>query len=142
MLPQNVIRRLKDGDTGISQSHDSVTILFSDVVSFTSMSASINTGMLVKILNEMFTAFDKLCDTYGVYKVETIGDAYMVVCGHAGHQDHAKRVIDMGRAMLREVKKIIRPHSNGKHLQIRVGIHTGPAMSGVVELDAAILFLW
>mmetsp|Transcript_2163 Transcript_2163/g.3479 ORF Transcript_2163/g.3479 Transcript_2163/m.3479 type:complete len:455 (+) Transcript_2163:1-1365(+) len=81
----------------------------------------------------MFSKFDALCDKHGVYKVETIGDAYMIVAGHEGNsKQHAKCLVDMALDMLEAVKEIEYPRNPGRHMQIRVGIHSGPAFSGVV----------
>ena len=107
-----------------------MTILFSDIIGFTNMATDWPTEKIILMLNEMFTAFDELCDVFGVYKVETIGDAYMIVAGHDGATDHAARIMGMASAMLQAVEHM--QAFDGRPIQIRIGVHTGPAHSGVV----------
>ncbi|KXZ45709.1 hypothetical protein GPECTOR_51g695 [Gonium pectorale] len=133
ILPANVIRQLKQGVTLIAQFHQEVTILFSDIRGFTNLATEWPTEQIILMLNNMFTAFDRLCEQQGVYKVETIGDAYMIVSGHDGVADHAPRMLRMAAQMLTAVSDM--RGFDGRELQIRVGIHTGPAHSGVVGLS-------
>ncbi|KAK9820605.1 hypothetical protein WJX72_012229 [[Myrmecia] bisecta] len=138
ILPGKIIKRIQDGHKFIADAHDHVAVLFSDVVGFTPLSSSMATADVFMLLSNMFTAFDKLVDRYEVYKVETIGDAYMVVAGH--DEDDKKRsmgrpierMISMAKAMLDVVSSI--PCKDGSSLQIRVGIHVGPAYSGVIGM--------
>lgn len=130
IMPSHIVQRLLSGENCISESHQSVTILFSDIVGWTNIAESIPTSAVITLLNELFSAFDGLLSKFGVYKVETIGDAYMVAAGHDGTTDHAKRVVNMGLGMLEAVKSV-RPPPNMR-LQIRVGVHSGPAFTGVV----------
>lgn len=132
ILPHNVIERLKDGQTCISDELDEVSILFSDIKGFTNLAASINTVQLIDLLDSLFGTFDTLTDKHGVYKVETIGDAYMVVSGHdnESREDHMLRLMAMAQDMLRAAHDL--PMPGDGHLQIRIGIHTGPAYAGVV----------
>lgn len=114
----------------IAETHDCITVLFSDVVQFTQLAAQSPIISIVYMLNEMFSTFDDLCELYNVYKVETIGDAYMVVSGQDQRQnDHATRVVHMGFAMLEGMKHIL---LDGKNMEIRIGINSGPAYSGVI----------
>jgi class 3 adenylate cyclase len=127
------VDRLVMGEKCISERHESVSMLFSDIVGWTPMSESVPTQQLIALLNDLFSAFDELTEKHGVFKAETIGDAYIVAAGHegqAGPSDATLRVVEFGLEMLEKVKTI-RPPS-GMQLQIRVGIHTGPAYSGVV----------
>lgn len=130
IMPSHIIERLQAGETMISESHSSVTILFSDIVGWTNIAESLSTPQVVMLLNELFSAFDELTEKHTVFKVETIGDAYMCAAGHDGSQDHADRMIQFGLAMVKASQKV-RPPA-GLRLQIRVGIHTGPAYTGVV----------
>uniref|UniRef100_A0A6U4KX40 Guanylate cyclase domain-containing protein n=1 Tax=Hemiselmis andersenii TaxID=464988 RepID=A0A6U4KX40_HEMAN len=140
VFPSNIIKQLKRrGSVGSSpgsrrrilQKHDCVTLLFSDVVDYTDMSMSSGTDEIVALLDTLFTAFDALCEKHNVRKVETIGDAYMVVGGDDGAKDHASKVLAMGMNMIECVKKIKLPRSE-EHVKIRIGIHSGPVSSGVV----------
>lgn len=83
MLPPHIMTTLKSGNCDmIAEEHENVTILFSDIVSFTTIAASYTTKEIIVMLNDMFTAFDLLTVRHGVYKVQTIGDAYMIAAGH------------------------------------------------------------
>jgi len=130
IMPPHIVQRLLGGENCIAESHSCVTILFSDIVGWTNIAESIPTSAVITLLNELFSAFDTLLADHGVYKVETIGDAYMVAAGHDGSTDHAKRVMLMGLSMLEAVKSVRPPPS--MRLQIRVGVHSGPAFTGVV----------
>jgi len=130
IMPAHIVQRLISGESCIAESHQCVTILFSDIVGWTNIAESISTSSVIMLLNELFSAFDALLDKHGVYKVETIGDAYMVAAGHDGCTDHAKRIMLMGLAMLEAVRGVRPPPS--MRLRIRVGMHSGPAFTGVV----------
>jgi CheY-like chemotaxis protein len=133
MLPRSIIERLEGGQRMIADAHANVTILFSDIVGFTTIAAMLSTAEVIIMLNEMFTAFDSKIDETGVYKVETIGDAYMVVAGHEelSEQDHAQRVMAFAKSMIDRVRSMRLP--NGRTgIEIRVGIHTGTAYAGVI----------
>eukprot|EP00898_Chlorokybus_atmophyticus_P005234 jgi/Chlat1/5711/Chrsp38S05552 len=133
MLPMPIITRLQSGQTMISDSHEDVTVLFTDIVGFTTIASSTPTMSVIHMLNEMFTAFDGLVDKHGVYKVETIGDAYMAVAGHeeCSAANHAERVLNLALDMIEAVSKLILP-AGMPPVQIRVGMHSGPAYAGVI----------
>mmetsp|Transcript_44024 Transcript_44024/g.99470 ORF Transcript_44024/g.99470 Transcript_44024/m.99470 type:complete len:731 (-) Transcript_44024:163-2355(-) len=133
ILPEHIVQRLLNGEHEMSQSHESVSIIFSDIVNWTNIAQALSTKGVVKLLNTLFSAFDELTDEHMIFKVETIGDAYMAASGHDGAQDHALRCARFGLAILKAVQAV--PASflpDGHKLQIRVGIHTGPAHTGVV----------
>mmetsp|Transcript_30605 Transcript_30605/g.64753 ORF Transcript_30605/g.64753 Transcript_30605/m.64753 type:complete len:1396 (+) Transcript_30605:36-4223(+) len=133
ILPMHIVERLVLGEKCISESHDSVCLLFSDIVGWTPMSESVPTHQLIDLLNTLFSAFDELTEKHGVFKAETIGDAYIVAAGHEGQTGPSNatlRVVEFAMDMLDTIKLITPP--SGIQLQIRVGIHTGPAYSGVV----------
>ncbi|XP_076304227.1 soluble guanylate cyclase 88E-like isoform X1 [Tachypleus tridentatus] len=136
MIPKQVADRLRKGEASVDtcQEFDSVTILFSDVITFTEICSRITPMEVVTMLNSMYSLFDKLTERHGVYKVETIGDAYMVVSG-APETDskHSEKVCDMALDMIRVIGELHDP-STGKSLQIRVGIHSGMVVAGVVGL--------
>lgn len=135
MLPEHVIAKLKQNSGLIVEEHKEVSILFADIVGYTTMAASVPPMELINMLNEMFTAFDELCDFHGCYKVQTIGDAYMAVAGHDNRvEDHAKRLLSFALDMIEAVKGIQCPRSPGKHMEVRVGMHSGPAYAGIVGM--------
>lgn len=132
MLPVKVANQLREGRTVEAEKHGNVTILFSDIVTFTNMAALCHPMDIVKLLNDLFQRFDQLTTKHDIYKVETIGDAYMVVSGvPEARDDHAIRMSNMGLDMIQDTNHVINPVSQ-KCIQIRVGIHTGPVVSGVV----------
>lgn len=137
MLPPSVAASLTQGVTVPPKGFDAVTIYFSDIVGFTALSAESTPFEVVKFLNDLYTVFDNITDLYNVYKVETIGDAYMVVSGLPTTNDgrHAGEIASMALELLHEVKNnfIIR-HRPQTRLQLRIGLHTGPVMAGVVGL--------
>ncbi|XP_062611358.1 soluble guanylate cyclase gcy-35-like isoform X1 [Saccostrea cucullata] len=132
MLPVKVANQLRDGGNVQAEKHENVTILFSDIVTFTNMAALCHPMDIVELLNDLFQRFDELTTKHDIYKVETIGDAYMVVSGvPEATDDHAIRIANMGLDMIQQTSHVINPVTN-KSIQIRVGIHTGPVVSGVV----------
>ncbi|XP_053979004.1 soluble guanylate cyclase 88E isoform X2 [Hylaeus volcanicus] len=145
MIPKQVADRLRNGESPIDtcEMFDSVSILFSDVVTFTEICSRITPMEVVSMLNAMYSLFDTLTERNRVYKVETIGDAYMVVSGApVKENDHADRVCDMALDMVEAITDL-KDRSTGRtagkcskrlHLQIRVGIHSGAVVAGIVGL--------
>ncbi|KAI4816533.1 hypothetical protein KUCAC02_008856, partial [Chaenocephalus aceratus] len=136
ILPHSVAEQLKRGETVQAEAFDSVTIYFSDIVGFTSMSAESTPLEVVTLLNDLYTCFDAIIDNFDVYKVETIGDAYMVVSGLPVRNGklHAREIAGMSLALLEEVKTFKIRHRPNDQLSLRIGIHTGPVCAGVVGL--------
>ena len=124
MLPHHIIRKLREpGHSGqIAQEHECVTILFSDIVGFTKLTAAVPTNEIIIMLNDMFTRFDALTEKHGVYKVETIGDAYMVAAGHQPEDidSGSQRMMAFAEEMLASVHDVYHPVGEGL-LKIRVG---------------------
>ncbi|XP_077552282.1 soluble guanylate cyclase 88E-like [Haemaphysalis longicornis] len=136
MIPKTVADQLRSGETSVNtcQYFESVTILFSDVVSFTEICSRITPMEVVSMLNSMYSLFDELTEKHGVYKVETIGDAYMVVSGAPEPEpNHSEKVCEMALAMVKVIGDLKDP-STGKSLKIRVGVHSGTVVAGVVGL--------
>ncbi|XP_034245086.1 soluble guanylate cyclase 88E [Thrips palmi] len=136
MIPKAVADRLRNGENPIDtcQMFNSVSILFADVVTFTEICSRLSPMEVVSMLNGMYSIFDNLTERNKVYKVETIGDAYMVVSGAPEREDnHAEKVCDMALDMLDAIKGLKDP-STGSHLCIRVGVHSGAVVAGIVGL--------
>ncbi|XP_033123937.1 soluble guanylate cyclase 88E-like isoform X2 [Anneissia japonica] len=136
MIPKPVAEKLRKGDSATStcEVFQCVTILFSDVVGFTTICSRITPMAVVAMLNSMYTKFDNLCETYDVYKVETIGDAYMIVSGApTPTDDHALRVSEMALSMIEAMHDLKEPDT-GEHMKIRAGVHSGVVVAGVVGL--------
>uniref|UniRef100_A0A0G4I6Y7 histidine kinase n=1 Tax=Chromera velia CCMP2878 TaxID=1169474 RepID=A0A0G4I6Y7_9ALVE len=105
IMPEEVSDRLKNGETMVHDQHDAVTIFFSDIVGFTKMTSEVPTSALVLFLNKLFSTMDLLTEEYEVYKVETIGDAYMCASGHDGAVNHVVRMLSFAQAVHRAVQE-------------------------------------
>ncbi|KAJ8923610.1 hypothetical protein NQ315_010189 [Exocentrus adspersus] len=136
LLPKSVAQQLISGESVIAETFDSVTIYFSDIVGFTALSAQSTPLEVVDLLNDLYTCFDSIIENFDVYKVETIGDAYMVVSGlpERNGTKHAGEIARMSLALLKAVGKFQIRHRPEDPLQLRIGIHTGPCVAGVVGL--------
>ncbi|NWR37655.1 ANPRB protein, partial [Tachuris rubrigastra] len=134
MLPKQVADDLRQGKPAQAQSYSSATIFFSDIVGFTQLSSSSTPYQVVDLLNKLYTTFDEIIDNYDVYKVETIGDAYMVVSGVPKENGilHAGEIASMALDLLDVCKTFKIPHKPDTLLKIRAGIHSGPVVAGVV----------
>ncbi|XP_052766040.1 guanylate cyclase 32E-like [Mya arenaria] len=136
MLPRFVAEKLKKGEPVAPEMYDSVSIYFSDIVGFTSLSAESTPMEVVCMLNDLYTCFDATVENYDVYKIETIGDAYFVVSGLPLRNEdlHAGEIASMSLHMLREIKNFKIRHRPNDTLKLRIGIHSGPCVAGVVGL--------
>ncbi|XP_012411058.1 guanylate cyclase soluble subunit beta-2-like [Trichechus manatus latirostris] len=132
VLPEHVANQLKEGKKVNAGEFKTCTILFSDVVTFTNICAACQPIQIVNMLNSMYSRFDRLTSVHDVYKVETIGDAYMVVGGiPVPVGSHAQSIANFALGMRISASKVENPVT-GEPIQIRVGIHTGPVLAGVV----------
>ncbi|KAJ8398494.1 hypothetical protein AAFF_G00427490 [Aldrovandia affinis] len=136
ILPHSVAEQLKRGETVQAEAFDSVTIYFSDIVGFTAISAESTPMQVVTLLNDLYTCFDAIIDNFDVYKVETIGDAYMVVSGLPVRNGklHGREIARMSLALLDAVRSFKIRHTPDQQLKLRIGIHSGPVCAGVVGL--------
>ncbi|XP_069664700.1 retinal guanylyl cyclase 2 isoform X3 [Haliaeetus albicilla] len=136
MLPPSVAEALKTGGTVEPEYFDQVTIYFSDIVGFTTISALSEPIEVVDLLNDLYTLFDAVLGNHDVYKVETIGDAYMVASGlpKRNGNKHAAEIANMSLDILSSVGTFKMRHMPDIPLRIRIGLHTGPCVAGVVGL--------
>lgn len=141
ILPKPIADRLKQGQSVIADSFAEVTVLFADIVDFTRLSAHMSPTGLVVLLNEIFSTFDRLAERHGLEKIKTIGDAYMVVGGlPTPRPDHAEAISEMALDMQREIVQF--KVENGEPLHLRIGIHTGPVVAGVIGTRKFSYDLW
>ncbi|XP_061638157.1 retinal guanylyl cyclase 2 isoform X2 [Phyllopteryx taeniolatus] len=136
MLPPSVAEALKTGATVEPEYFDQVTIYFSDIVGFTTISSLSDPIEVVDLLNDLYTLFDAVLCNHDVYKVETIGDAYMVASGlpKKNGNKHAAEVANMSLNILSSVGTFRMRHMPDVPVRIRIGIHSGPCVAGVVGL--------
>jgi adenylate cyclase len=140
VLPAPVASRLKRNDQVIADRFAEATVLFADIVDFTPLSASLPPEELVKLLDEVFTGFDRLADSYRLEKIKTIGDSYMVAGGvPMPRPDHCEAVAAMALDMLRDCEGRA---VGSQRLRIRIGIATGPVVAGVIGRRKFIYDLW
>ena len=134
MLPPSVAKTLMNGEKVAPQTFDNCTIFFSDIVGFTELSSKSAPQQIVSFLNGLYIEFDKIISKYDAYKVETIGDAYMIVSGvpHPNGNNHASEIATMALELISCVNQYQIAHIPDRKLQIRVGLHTGPVLAGVV----------
>ncbi|MEO1067835.1 MAG: adenylate/guanylate cyclase domain-containing protein [Cyanobacteria bacterium J06638_6] len=141
ILPGQIAERLKRDNRTIAENFAEVTVLFADIVNFTELTQRMSAIGLVDLLNQVFSQFDHLTDRYRLEKIKTIGDAYMVVAGLPERRsDHAAAIADMALAMQAAIDRI--NTETGQSLAIRIGIHTGPVVAGVIGLKKFAYDLW
>ena len=141
ILPQQIIGRLNDGETIIADRFEQVTVLFSDLVGFTDLSSRLSANELVRQLNRLFSSFDRLARELEVEKIKTIGDAYMVVSGVPDPRpDHAAAIARMALGMLEIVDRF--NTTVEKPFLIRIGMHSGPVVAGVIGTHKFIYDVW
>jgi class 3 adenylate cyclase len=141
ILPPPIADRLLSGERVIADRHDDVTLLFADIVDFTVMSSRLSANEIVEFLNDVFSLTDQLADRYGLEKIKTVGDAYMVVGGlPEASDDHTARVADMALE-LHSALAGLDAKGNGP-VSMRMGIHRGPAVAGVIGTRKFIYDVW
>lgn len=128
ILPAPIAARLKEGEQVIADQFEEVTVLFADIENFTPLAASMPPAKLVEMLNNIFSVFDAIVEKHGLEKIKTMGDAYLAVGGlPIPSRDHTVAVANAALEMLEAF-----PHLTEDYLRLRIGIHTGPVVAGVI----------
>ena len=141
VLPGPIAERLKLDDGVIVDRFEQVTVLFADIVGFTKLSSRTSPEALVSMLDELFTRFDRLAERHRLEKIKTIGDCYMAVAGIPGAMtDHAVVMCQMALDMLAAIADYAR--GAGTELEIRIGVHSGSVVAGVIGRKKFIYDLW
>jgi adenylate cyclase len=141
ILPAPIADRLKAGSEHIADAFADVTVLFADIVGFTTLSAARPAAEVVSFLNNLFTRFDNAAREIGIEKIKTIGDAYMAVCGLPDPcPEHAERMMAMAVRMLQLTKES--GAELGIPLQLRIGVNSGPVVAGIIGRRKFIYDLW
>lgn len=141
ILPETIANRLKKQPGNIAENFTDVSVLFADIVGFTEISSKLSAIQLVNLLNQIFSAFDRISECYGLEKIKTIGDAYMVVGGLPKRRlDHAYAIACMALDMQNAIK--IFNTDNHQNFNIRIGIHSGSVVAGVIGIKKFAYDLW
>jgi class 3 adenylate cyclase len=141
ILPRSIVERMRRGETVIADHIAEATVLFSDLVDFTSLAARISPEETVAVLGDIFSRFDALAARHGLEKIKTTGDGYMVAGGLPEERaDHAAAVVEMALAMLDAVQCVGR--NIGQQLQLRIGLNTGAVIAGVLGTHKFVYDVW
>jgi class 3 adenylate cyclase len=141
ILPTSIAERLKRGETMIADSHSDVTVVFADIVGFTELAAQYTPSELIDILNRVFSLLDEFSQFYGVEKIKTIGDAYMLVSGAPNPNPlHAEHAALMALEIVEAVYLL--SQTLGVDIKVRVGMHSGAVVAGVIGTRKFAYDLW
>jgi adenylate cyclase len=141
ILPATVVERMRRGEVEIADRFPEATILFADLVGFTTLASRLSPGRIVEMLNDLFSTFDQLVTQFGLEKIKTIGDAYMVAAGLPSERaDHAIAIADMALGMIDAVEEI--GSRIGEPLAVRIGVHSGEVVAGIIGSHRFIYDVW
>ena len=143
ILPDKIADKLREisGDKSFGEDFENVTLLFSDIVGFTTVSSGHKAQEIVSALNNLFSRFDERAKKMGVEKIKTIGDAYMAACGiPEPNENHARIMIDFAKGMLQDLEEYNK--TAAIHFQIRIGLNCGPVTAGVIGTHKFIYDVW
>lgn len=144
ILPRPIAHRLRSGETPIADDIPEATILFADIAGFTALASTMKAVEIVEMLDLLFSRFDALAERHGLEKIKTIGDGYMVAAGVPDPRpDHAEAVVKMALAMQETTAVATRALGVlGQPLRVRIGIHSGPLVAGVLGTSKLIYDVW
>jgi len=141
ILPQGIVKRLKENPGAIAHQYEEVTVLFADIVDFSRLSSHLAPSELINLLNDIFSIFDELADRHNLEKIKTIGDAYLVVGGlPIPRPDHAEAIASMALDMHLAINEF--RSRDGEPFTMRLGINTGPVMAGIIGRKKFSYDLW
>ena len=141
ILPRSIAERLKRGEHTIAERHAEVTVMFADLVDFSTLANHTDAQELVALLNDLFSRIDRLAGRYGLEKIKTIGDCYLLVGGLPDPRaTHASDVAGMALEMLAGLAELNR--QRGLQLHMRIGLHSGPVVAGVIGSRKFTYDLW
>lgn len=141
ILPAEIATRLMAQEEPLADAHENVSVLFADLAGFTDLSRKMSASELVNLLNDLFSRFDKLAEQHGAEKIKTIGDAYMVATGLSGSvADHAEKIADLALGMQRAFGEF--RQDNNLDLKLRIGVHSGAVIAGVIGKQKFSYDLW
>lgn len=131
ILPSRIAEKIIRGEQSIAEESKNMTILFADIVGFTSLSETLSPTEIVTVLNEVYSRLDELADHYGIEKIKTIGDAYMAISNQGDDNlEHKRRMLEFAQQVISICKTI---HiAENTSIQVRIGIHSGPTVAGVL----------
>ena len=141
IIPKDLANILREGDGVVALDNTNVSVMFADIVGFTPLASKLSAREVVDLLNNIFSEFDDICGKKGIEKIKTIGDAYMAVAGlPVTRSDHAQVLVDVGFEFLEVIKKY--QMANDNQLEMRIGIHSGDAVSGVIGKSKFSFDIW
>ena len=141
VLPPPIAERLKSGESNIADAYASASIIFTDLVGFTAWSKGMPAMAVLTMLDELFGSFDQVAKELGVEKIKTMGDAYMAVCGlPMPNENHTQVMAELALGILGKLEEFNR--RNGTEMKMRVGLHCGPVVAGVIGTSKFIYDLW
>jgi class 3 adenylate cyclase/Tfp pilus assembly protein PilF len=141
ILPSHVAEKIIRGEKTIAEECHDMTIMFADIVGFTSLSEHLQPSQIIELLNSVYSNLDQLAEMHGIEKIKTIGDAYMAICNtDEDLREHKRRMLTFAKQILHSCKEITLP--NGDCLQVRIGIHSGPTVTGVIGTKKLSYDVW
>lgn len=141
ILPSHVAERIIQGEKTIAEESPDMTIMFADIVGFTTLSEQLQPHQIIELLNSVYSALDELAEQHGIEKIKTIGDAYMAICTNDEDiAEHKRRILSFAKDTLLFCQQVILP--NGNALQMRIGIHSGPTVTGVIGTKKLSYDVW
>lgn len=140
LLPKHIAERKIAGEDIIAESIEDISILFCDIVGFTELSSRISPEEVTKMLNEIYTAFDKLAEKYGIEKIKTIGDCYMASCGiNSINEHHKEQILQFAFDLITMSNTQL---FNNQSISLRIGIHNGQVIAGIIGQKKFTYDIW